>query len=197
MGWGKSLMKIGRTALKNPLLKGAASFIPGAGLALTAVSMASDMGMFSGGGASKLQGAGGMPAMPPPLAGNRGVFRNDANSSKSVEAVAISKGDLRVTYRRPAGKAYRDYVVVRDNNGDPMAVPKDMARKQFGWRPAKRPPISVGQWSALRKANGVVKTLKRCNKMAMQIANFGHRPRPSMIDVSKPKYIPVKGRRVA
>jgi len=198
MGWGKSLMMVGRGVIKNPLIKGAASFIPGASLALSGVSIASDLGLFGKGSSSNslMAGPGGMPPLPP-LAGNRSVFRNDPNSSKQVEAVAIAKGDLTISYRRPRGHQYKNFVVVRDNNGDPMAVPKTVARQQFGWKSAKKPPISVGQWSAVKKASRVVKTLKKINKEVASVANFGSRPRPQMIDMSKPKMIPIKGRRVA
>lgn len=137
-----------------------------------------------------------MPALPP-LAGNRSIFRNDPNSTKQVEAVAIAKGDLVVSYRRPRGHAYKNFVVVRDDNGDPMAVPKTVARANFGWKPNKKPPISVGQWSAVKKASRVVKTLKKINKEVASVANFGSHPRPQMIDMSRPKMIPIKGRRVA
>jgi len=199
MGWGKSLMMAGRNVLRGPVgkvAKIAGSAVPGLGLAMSAASIGTslmDMGRSS---SSSITGMPALPALPP-LAGERSIFRNDPNSSKSVEAVAIAKGDLVVSYRRPRGHAYKNYVVVRDNNGDPMAVPKTVARQNFGWKPNKKPPISVGQWSAVKKASRVVKTLKKINKEVASVANFGSRPRPQMIDMSRPKMIPIKGRRVA
>jgi len=48
------------------------------------------------------------------------------------------------------------------------------------WKPAKKPPISVRDWSALKRANSTVKKLKKVVRMAENVANFkAQRKRPA------------------
>lgn len=173
------------TVARSPLGK----MVPYLGTALTVGSAVSSL----------IPGQGGMPAMPAmpsngpgggfvadPRAGKTGWFRNDPNTRKELEASAIAKGDLRVSYRSPA----RGYVVVRDDNGDPMAIPKHLAKIYYGWKPAKKPLLSIRDTNAIRRAGTAIKKLQRAEKMAKKIANW-HTPHRSA-----PKMIQVTGRRV-
>jgi len=132
----------------------------------------------------------GMPAMPgmpmgvSQYAGQTGIFQNDPNvkGRKDIEAAAISKANLKVCYRSPQ----RGYVVVRDDNGDPMAIPKAMAKQYYGWRPAKKPLLSIRDTNAIRRAGTAIKKLQRAEKMAKKIANWHspHRSAPRNIIVT-------------
>lgn len=173
MGWLKSITKVARGAV-SPVLSGARAInkIPGAGVALKAVPVvgnalalagaASAVSSAFGGKSSGLPAMpGGLPALPGASAGglatmgNRGIFRNDANVADWMKPFTISKGDLRVQYRAPKG-----FVVLRDSVGDPYAVPKQVAR-MLGWKPASKPPISVGDWNAVKKADRTVKKMRK------------------------------------
>lgn len=117
-----------------------------------------------------VSGSSGMPALPgnmpmipgmpgtPATMGQRGIFSNDPNIAKALQAYAINKGNLKTYYR--AGQ--KGFVIRYDGNGDPFAVPKDIARRFFGWKPSKKPPISVGDWHAVQRAD---KTVKHVRKM--------------------------------
>lgn len=173
MGWLKSITTVARGAV-SPVLSGARALnkIPGAGVALKAVPVVGNALALAGaasavssafGGSKSLPAlpGGGLPALPGTSAGalatmgSRGIFRNDANVADWVKPFAISKGDLRVQYRAPKG-----FVVLHDSVGDPYAVPKQVAR-MLGWKPASKPPISVGDWNAVKKADRTVKKMKK------------------------------------
>lgn len=109
-----------------------------------------------GSGGSKLPAlpGGGMPALPSTM-GNRGIFRNDANVPDMVKEWTISKGDLKFYPRAPKG-----FVICYDEAGDPFAIPKKLAMMLKWWKPAKKPPISVGDWQAVKRADRTVKKMK-------------------------------------
>lgn len=166
-----------RTAAKVPGVK----FIPGVGTALTVASAGlSAASMFGGSG-----GGGGMPPSPfggagpiygprggiNPSAGDRSIFRNDPNVPTDLKGSVISKGNLRTYYRAPKG-----YVVMKDAAGDPMGVPKHIA-KMYGWKPAKKPLLSIRDTNAIRHAGAVINKLKKFNKTVQKIANFQATPR--------------------
>ena len=73
--------------------------------------------------------------------------------------------NLRTTYRSPI----RGYVVVRDQNGDPYALPKKLARQYAGWKPSKKPPISVGEWEAVKKADRTVKKMHKVFRTTVHV----------------------------
>lgn len=142
-----------------PVLGSALRAIPVVGTALSVGSIASDL---MGSRGSNLPALPGMPAMPgtanaPAIVGKRGVFRNDANVPDAIKPWTISKGDLRVQFRSPV----KGYVIRHDQNGDPYAVPKQIARQYLGWRPSKKPPISVGDWQAVQRADRVTKKVRK------------------------------------
>jgi hypothetical protein len=106
---------------------------------------------------------GGMPALPaagmpafPSTMGSRGVFSNDANVPAMLKEWTISKGDLKFYPRAPKG-----FVICYDEKGDPFAIPKKIAMMLKMWRPAKKPPISVGDWQAVKRADKTVKKMKK------------------------------------
>lgn len=176
MGWLTSLVK-GAAAVASPLIKS----LPVVGTIAGGVSIAQSV--FGGGSSS-----GGLPGLPGvpggfaglPGAGDRSIFRNDPNVSDALKGSVISMAGLKTYYRAPPG-----YVIRHDEKGDPMGVPKVLARKMpdavrgdAGWRPAKKPPISVRNWEALKHAHSTMLSLKRVNKMAHQLGR-GLAPRHS------------------
>lgn len=172
----KSGAKVATQINKVPMIGNVAKMVPGLGTVLGAASLAtSAYNTFkpSGGGGGGLPalpggGGGGLPALPgsasaPAVVGNRSVFRDDPNISEALKAWAISAHNLRTAYRSPI----KGYVVVRDVNGDPYALPKQLARQYAGWRPSKKPPISVGEWESLKRAH---RTVKKVRKVASKMA---------------------------
>lgn len=78
---------------------------------------------------------------------------------------AMMQPGQRMTFKAPAG-----YVLIsRDWNGNgqsfPMAVRKDVA-KFYGYKKPAKPPISVGEWNAHKKAKRVDAKLARIAKSA-------------------------------
>jgi hypothetical protein len=103
------------------------------------------------------QSPGGLPI--PYFKGPGGKLQmpwSDPRVPGYLKQFALDDAYLKVYYRAPKG-----YVVVRDPQGRPFAVSKVIAR-QFGlWKPKRKPPISVGDWQAFKKAERVEKKLKR------------------------------------
>lgn len=65
------------------------------------------------------------------------------------------------SFIRPAMRAPKGYVIVRDADGQPYPVLKKVAQ-QFGlWKPAHKPPISVGDYQALKRADRTVKKMRK------------------------------------
>jgi len=155
-----------------------------ASIGASALSVGSSL--FGGGGASP--GMPQLPAMPgapgaagavSPYAGQRGIFSNDPNVPDWMKPAAISKGNLRVFYRAPKG-----YVIRRDAAGDPYGVPKQMAKQYLGWKPAKKPLLSVRDTNAIRQAGRAIKKLQNAEKMAKKIANWKSPSRQKTIYVT-------------
>jgi len=84
-----------------------------------------------------------------------------------MKPAAISKGNLRQFYRAPKG-----YVIRFDAAGDPYGIPKQLARQYLGWKPAKKPLLSIRDTSALKRAGVAIKKLQNAEKMARKIANW-------------------------
>lgn len=65
------------------------------------------------------------------------------------------------SFIKPAMRAPKGYVIIRDADGQPYPVLKKVAQ-QFGlWKPGKKPPISVGEYQALKKADRTVKKMRK------------------------------------
>lgn len=127
---------------------------------------------FGGGGGSNLPalpGAGGFPALPgmgaPGIVGKRGIFQNDPNIVAALQPFAIAKTNLKLCYRSPI----KGYVIRYDSAGDPYAIPKKLAQAYLGWRPAKKPPVSVGDWQSLKRADRTVKKFKKIVSMVARV----------------------------
>lgn len=197
-------LTVARAATRTPLLKA----VPGLGTALSVASIGltgyqAMQGAMGGGGglppgpfgpAGSMNGpGGGFAGFSGGIVGKRTVFGNDPNVPDNLKSQVISKGNLRTYYRAPKG-----FVVMKDSAGDPMGVPKYIA-KMYGWKPAKKPLLSIRDTSAIRHAGAVISKLKKFNKTVEKIANFhstGRRsaPRNIIIEQSGRKVI---GRKVA
>lgn len=187
MGWLKGLSKLARSVAspvlstarainRVPVVGTALKAVPGVGTALTIAGGAAALSSaFSGGGGSSLpalpmSAAGGLPALPGtaganPIVGDRGIFQNDPNIVAALQPFAISKTNLRQYYRSPI----KGFVIRYDSAGDPYAIPKTLARKYLGWKPSKKPPISVGEFQALKRADRTAKKVKKILAMTTRV----------------------------
>lgn len=170
-----SIGKLARSAAKGvssiekvPFLGKALSAVPLVGTALTAASLATDAYQAFGSSSSSTslptaaRTSGGLPPLPgsagsSPIVGKRGVFRNDANVPDQLKGFVISKPDLRQYYRSPL----KGYVIRHDSAGDAYAIPKKLAIAYLGYKPKKKPPISIGEWHALKKAHRTIKKVRK------------------------------------
>lgn len=143
-----------------------------------------------GGGMPMLPGAAGLPMAPG--MGERSIFRDDPNVVEALKPFAISTRNLKQFFRAPKG-----FVIMRDAVGDAYGIPKKIAQQYLGWKPAKKPLLSIRDTSALRRAGTAIKKLQNAEKMARKIANWHaprrSAPRPTIIELPGPKAI---GRKV-
>lgn len=134
-----------------------------------------------------------LPAITSPRTGPTGIIPwwrgpgggmqlpwNDPKVHQALKPYSLDDSMLRRFYRAPRG-----YVVVHDDKGRPYPLRQDVAKKIGWWSPAAKPPMSATEWSALKRANKVVKTLKRMNTMAKRVANFD--PRRTVVVSSRKK----------
>jgi len=185
MGFGSFLRKsagaVASTARTVGKIPGV-GLIPGVGTALSVVGAASTAvgiarSLTSGGGGSlpplpALPTASQSAALPmAPGMGNRSIFRNDPNVVDALKPYAIPMRDLRQYYRAPKG-----FVVMRDAAGDSYGIPKNIAKAYLGWKPAKKPLLSIRDTNAIKHAGSAIKKLQNAEKMAKKIANW-HSPR--------------------
>lgn len=91
---------------------------------------------------------------------------NDPRIPAFLKQFAIDDGYLRSVPRAPRG-----YVVLRDAQGRPFGVLKQVARAFRLWKAKQKPPISVKQWNALKRANSTIRTMQKINKMAKTLGN--------------------------
>jgi hypothetical protein len=208
--WQKagSIVASGARALsRNPIASTALGFVPFAGPAVNMASKAltaygaysAVRGAFSGGGSR-----GGLPALPgevqpgpgyvtggaplSPFAGKRSIFRDDPNVAKDLQQYAIDNRFLKQFYRAPRG-----YVILRDNAGDVYALPKEIARQRGWWKPAKKPPISVRQWSAMQSVKSTMKKMNDINKVTRQLARHASMGQGGRRSIGTTNYIVEKG----
>lgn len=113
--------------------------------------------------------------LPMPLPGQTGGFGlprgvdnklqlpwHDPSIPAAMKPFALDDSFLKSYVRAPKG-----YVVVRDPNGRPYAILKSYARSNGLWTPAKKPPISVRDWHAFKKAQAVAKKLRKIARPAL------------------------------
>lgn len=91
-----------------------------------------------------------------------------ADPMAALKQFSLDDQFLKISYRAPKG-----YVVLRDASGRPFPVLKKAAQYYGLWKPAKKPPISVGDWQAFLKAGKVMKKLKLIEKKGRELAKFG------------------------
>lgn len=182
----RQLRRAGKVLKKVPLAKSVLRAVPGLGTAYAAFDIASDI-------ARATRGGGGVPPMPGAAAtmplpggpgaprgmGTRSIFRDDPNVAAYLKQFAIDDRFLKQYFRAPRG-----FVVLRDVNGDAYGLPKKLAQQYGGWRPAKKPPISVRDWSAMTRARHVMKKLNEVDKAARKLAAFGQGRRRAPIQAS-------------
>jgi hypothetical protein len=89
---------------------------------------------------------------------------NDPSAPQPLKQFALDDSYLKLTYRAPKG-----YVVIRDSDGQPLPVLKMAAQKMGYWRPHKKPPISVGEWQAVKRAHGAVKKMHRIFRVTTNV----------------------------
>jgi len=88
---------------------------------------------------------------------------NDPNIPQFLQQYALDDSYLKTMVRAPKG-----YVVVRDGNGRPFAIPKVVA-KTFGlWRPAAKPPITATEWKHYKRNQQIEKKLIKIAKPALK-----------------------------
>jgi len=126
--------------------------------------------------AARTGNVGGLPALPglggggagalalPPIGGLPTGLTTEINQLNIPHSIPLTQG--RLSMRPPRG-----YVTVEFANTKFFML-KHLAISQRLWKRPRKPPISVGQWSALRGANSTIKKLKRINKMAAAISGF-------------------------
>lgn len=182
---GSMFGNVFRAVTRSPLAK----MIPGVGTALSVAGAASTILNIGSGGS----GSGGMPALPSmpgmpvgggfaggnQFAGQRGWFSNDPNVPDWMKPAAISKGNLKVCYRAPKG-----YVIRFDEKGDPYGIPRQLAKQYLGWKPAKKPLLSIRDTNAIRQAGRAIKKLQNAEKMAKKIANWKSPSRSKQIFIT-------------
>lgn len=197
----------------NPLVRGAASFLPGAAIGIAAAEGVS--ALTGGGGGPAPAPAPGLPALPPmpmmapAMVTNGGyggagavpmmapamtqgaarsmmrapVFTSAQLQSMFAAGVAIPFGQLRTIRRAPKG-----YVVIHaphESGGETfVGLDKRLARAWGLWKPARKPPISAGDWHAVGKANRVVRKFRNVERSIKKVANFhSRRPAPKTVAV--------------
>lgn len=188
--------KLARVATKIPGISSLARAIPGVGLAMGAFEIGSlAMGAVRGSGGSSSLGmpalGGGMalPGAPgsPDKMGKRSIFRDDPNVPDYLKQYAIDDRFLKTFHRAPKG-----FVVLRDSAGDVYALPKKIAQQHGQWKPAKKPPISVRDWSAMQRVKHTMKKLRMIETTGRQLARLAA-PRGSGKNIGTTNYIVEKG----
>lgn len=198
--------KVGGVVSKVPGLRTVSMAIPGLGIGLAAIEgakFASGM-LRSQGGGGGAAGLPALPALPAPggmmtttsgggimeaatvqqaVTGKRGTGSMPPLTMEMIQqlqaaGLMIGFKDLRVTHRSPI----KGFVVVhpRDPQSGQVAtfaLRKDIARKWGLWSAQTKPPITGGDINAIRKANSVVKKLRKLNSEVKSVANFGQTAR--------------------
>lgn len=102
-------------------------------------------------------GPGGLPV--PWFKGPGGALQMPWNDPRIPQM--LRQYSLDDAYLRPSVRAPRGYVVIRDASGRPYAVERSIAIKLKMWRPARKPPISAGEWNQYKTAKRVAKKLMK------------------------------------
>jgi len=93
------------------------------------------------------------------------LYRGNVNAF--IKAFGGDPTTLQIFWRAPRGE-----VVVYDTTGQPWPVNKEAAKEYGFWKPAKKPPISVKDWSGLKGATRTINKLKKVGQMAEKIGGY-------------------------
>lgn len=148
-----------RAVANTPIVKQVAKALP---YGATAYALGDSIFNRGGGTLPALPGLPGLPTAPG--MGDRSIFRDDPNVVEALKPYAISAHNLKTYYRAPKG-----FVIVHDVNGDPYGLPKKVAQWAGLWRPAHKPPISVGDYQSLKRADRTAKKVKRIMTMVSRV----------------------------
>jgi hypothetical protein len=110
------------------------------------------------------QGVGGLPV--PWWKGPGGGLQmpwNDPQVATYLKQFSLDDSYLRVYYRAPRG-----YVIVRDAQGRPFAVLRQIAKQFKLWRPAAKPPISATDWKNYKRSKQIEKKLIKIARPALR-----------------------------
>jgi len=163
---GSGLMRLGvktpsmvRSVANVPLVKTVAKALPYGAAAYSAGDM-----LFNRGG-SNLPALPGLPGLPTaPGMGDRSIFRNDPNVVEALKPYAISAHNLKTYHRAPKG-----FVIVYDSAGMPYGLPKKVAQWAGLWKPGHKPPISVGDYQSLKRADRTVRKMRKIFSMVARV----------------------------
>lgn len=126
---------------------------------------------FGGGDEEEPVEVGSPPAIPPGQTG--GIIPqgpggglqfpwSDPSTPSALKPFALDDSFLKVQYRSPKG-----YVTVRDPQGRPYPLLRSIAVKMGLWKPKRKPPISVKDWSAFKRAERVERKLRKIARGVM------------------------------
>jgi len=113
---------------------------------------------------TQVPAAGGLPV--PWWKGPGGKLQlpwNDPRIPQFLSQFALDDAYLRVYYRAPRG-----YVLLRDANGKPYAVLKQIARSFGLWKPSAKPPISATDYKHYKRNKAIEKKLVKIARPALR-----------------------------
>lgn len=175
------LAKAGGALMHTPLVGTAIKALPVVGTVATIGSAAYDIFGNRGGGSP----SGGLPALPAPGTNSPGILPrgpggslqmpwNDASPGAQAKPFSLDDRYLKQIFRSPKG-----YVTMWDGGrrgvGRPFPVLKTQAKHLHYadgspvYRPHKKPPITVGEHSALKKAARVVRKVHAHHKLVAYV----------------------------
>lgn len=135
-------------------------------------------------GAGQLQTtSGAMGAMQLQIAGKRSFAMPELTIEmiRQLEAAGLMTGfsQLRTYHRSPRPDHVVVHPVGRDGQVSTFALHKKLARAWGLWKPAAKPPMSVGMHRSILRANAARKVITSLNSDMKKIANFGRAPHKS------------------
>lgn len=178
MGWLSSAVHAGaglaRTATRIPGVSALAKSLPFVGTALAAYQVYSAVtSPSSSGPMPPPPGSGGDNSGPGLLPrGPGGALQapwNDPSPTASQKPHALDDSYLKKSYRAPHG-----YIVGYDPHGRPFALEREWAKKNpyydahgrmKKFHPAHKPPVSVGDYHALKRSHHTIKKFDKIFKL--------------------------------
>lgn len=146
------------------LVKGIAGVIPGGGAVASAIGGISAIrGLLPGGGGNTSSLGRYEVLVPDPV--ERMIGTMPAQTSQPCPSIPVVMAPVARTVMSAPN---RSYVIVEcpPGSGIKQAMIKPVARALGLWKPRKKPPIKVSDWTALMKADRTIKKLKMVEKRA-------------------------------